>query len=494
MLTLTLETWSVSIFLLSVRLYTVWGLWENPRRGVKTDGCQTHDALRRFPVRAPRRISGAPRRDPAATGRLVASPLFKSSRHYPALLRQVVEQTLEGHAPQLKERALGIEVFGRDPAYDTNLDPVVRTSACEVRKRIAMYYHEPAGNPKSASTCPRDPTSPIFIFPEPRPRTPSPYCIPDPSLPSRRPLPPKPVAARRLRQSAASSGCRSRSSSASAVAGLRPTTSSLEQFWGPVWNASIPWSSASAAAPAWSSAQEAAAPDRRAHRQRHHAPRPHRVFRFAMTMARIVSVIREHKKKFDVRRRASLTLTDLRSHPAILIGAFNNEWTLRLEKDLRFTFERASASGPDAYPRSRRRYQRRLERGRHAALHATPRRLRDRVARGRSADREDRRHRRRHDQGRYHAAGEFVTQEKYLDALAARAPRGWERKNVQAVLATELVNGVPGPPRILQTPLLVGCYFFFVGGGAAGGVVGGPALPSSTTSPNLMVERPSYFL
>ena len=34
-------------------------------------------------------------------------------------------------------------VFGRDPDYDTNLDPVVRTSACEVRKRIAQYYLEP---------------------------------------------------------------------------------------------------------------------------------------------------------------------------------------------------------------------------------------------------------------------------------------------------------------------------------------------------------------
>ena len=39
-------------------------------------------------------------------------------------------------------------------------------------------------------------------------------------------------------------------------------------------------------------------------------------------------------------------------------------------------------------------------------------------------------------------------------------------------------------------------YFFFDNGGAVGGVVGGVPvdLPSSTTSPNLMVDRPSYFL
>src|SRR5262249_12789235 len=38
---------------------------------------------------------------------------------------------------------LGIEVFGREPDYDTNLDPVVRTTAAEIRKRLAQYYQEP---------------------------------------------------------------------------------------------------------------------------------------------------------------------------------------------------------------------------------------------------------------------------------------------------------------------------------------------------------------
>jgi hypothetical protein len=75
--------------------------------------------------------------------RILASPLFKNSRRYPNLLRYVVERSLEGHTGHVKERTLGIEVFGRDPDYDTNLDPVVRTSAVEIRKRIAQYYHEP---------------------------------------------------------------------------------------------------------------------------------------------------------------------------------------------------------------------------------------------------------------------------------------------------------------------------------------------------------------
>ena len=75
--------------------------------------------------------------------RILANPLFKNSKRYPNLLRYVVERTLDGHPGELKERTLGIEVFGRDPDYDTNLDPVVRTTAAEIRKRLAQYYQEP---------------------------------------------------------------------------------------------------------------------------------------------------------------------------------------------------------------------------------------------------------------------------------------------------------------------------------------------------------------
>src|SRR5579872_6609278 len=75
--------------------------------------------------------------------RILANPLFTHSKRYPNLLRYVVERTLDGHPGELKERTLGIEVFGRDPDYDTNLDPVVRTTAAEIRKRLAQYYQEP---------------------------------------------------------------------------------------------------------------------------------------------------------------------------------------------------------------------------------------------------------------------------------------------------------------------------------------------------------------
>ncbi len=67
---------------------------------------------------------------------------FRNSKRYPAFLRYVVEQELNGASSELKERTIAIEVFGKDPYYDPAVDPVVRISAGEVRKRLAQYYQE----------------------------------------------------------------------------------------------------------------------------------------------------------------------------------------------------------------------------------------------------------------------------------------------------------------------------------------------------------------
>src|SRR5271169_1297941 len=73
--------------------------------------------------------------------RLLAHPLFTNSKRYPVLLEYTVEQTLLGHANELKERTIGVEAFGRELSYDVNIDPVVRTTAAEVRKRLIQYYY-----------------------------------------------------------------------------------------------------------------------------------------------------------------------------------------------------------------------------------------------------------------------------------------------------------------------------------------------------------------
>ena len=46
---------------------------------------------------------------------------------------KITEQSIAGNIDSLKERCLGVEVFGRPADYDTSQDPVVRASAAEIK-------------------------------------------------------------------------------------------------------------------------------------------------------------------------------------------------------------------------------------------------------------------------------------------------------------------------------------------------------------------------
>jgi hypothetical protein len=75
-----------------------------------------------------------------ALSKILDSHPFRTSRQCQDLLRYVVERTLDGADVSLRERIIGVEVFGRQPTYDTSEDPVVRVRAADVRKRLAQYY------------------------------------------------------------------------------------------------------------------------------------------------------------------------------------------------------------------------------------------------------------------------------------------------------------------------------------------------------------------
>ena len=68
--------------------------------------------------------------------RVLASHEFRSSKRSQEFLRYVIENTLNGHGDTLKERTIGIEVFGRPTSYDPSDDATVRVKAGEVRKRL----------------------------------------------------------------------------------------------------------------------------------------------------------------------------------------------------------------------------------------------------------------------------------------------------------------------------------------------------------------------
>src|SRR6202042_1668764 len=97
--------------------------------------------------------------------RLLRNSHFNQSRRFPSFLRFVVEQTLSGQMDLLKERTLGIEIFGRDADYDTASDPIVRVTAAEIRKRIAQYYQEPGHESELRVSLPSGSYVPQFHWP-----------------------------------------------------------------------------------------------------------------------------------------------------------------------------------------------------------------------------------------------------------------------------------------------------------------------------------------
>src|ERR1700760_1107883 len=98
--------------------------------------------------------------------RLLSNSHFNQSRRFPSFLRFVIGQTLRGQPELLKERTLGIEIFGRDADYETASDPIVRVTATEIRKRIAQYYQEPGHESELRLSLPSGSYVPQFHWPQ----------------------------------------------------------------------------------------------------------------------------------------------------------------------------------------------------------------------------------------------------------------------------------------------------------------------------------------
>jgi hypothetical protein len=393
-----------------------------------------------------------PRREEIETqlARLLASPLFNHSRHYPSLLRYVVNETLEGRGSHLKERALGVEVFGRDADYDTNADPVVRTSASEVRKRIAQYYHKSGHEDEIRIDLPSGSYIPEFRFAPVRPLPIAVDDAPVPAAPPVRVVTIRDVAQRRSVRVIAAAA-------AAAILGIGAIemprkASPLESFWGPVWGSPDSVMVAVGGTPRIDPPPTNAIGLSLGPSFREVMRGDSMAFSDALTMARVNGVAREFgKKKLDIRRASVFTLTDLRKGPVVLIGAFNNTWTMRLNSDLRFSYwwnnETHTGGIRDKQNPTNHNYVHdpSVPYSELTKDYAVVSRFSDSLTEkvvvvvggmGRDAT---------------IAAGEFVTDPKYLGMLADRAPAHWERKNLQVLIGTDVVNGNTGPPQIIAT-------------------------------------------
>ena len=71
---------------------------------------------------------------------VIEGAAFKASHRSGQFLKYIVDQAIAGHFESLKERVIGIELFGRSPSYDTGEDAIVRVTASDVRKRLLQHY------------------------------------------------------------------------------------------------------------------------------------------------------------------------------------------------------------------------------------------------------------------------------------------------------------------------------------------------------------------
>jgi hypothetical protein len=385
--------------------------------------------------------------------RLLAHPVFKTSKRCPSFFRYVVAQMLEGQGEQsVKERSIGVEVFGREVGYDTNHDPIVRITAGEVRKRIAQYYHEAGHETEIRIELPPGSYVPQFFFPTIVSAVTPPHVegavagsrrvrIVSGWHSARRWLPGGMVVAGALLAGAAVllEGMKSG----------RPR-SPTDDFWNPVLSSSAPILLCIGQPPDSTSAEartQESVDD-------YVRTTDHIALSDATALADLAGFLGKRGNQYRVQGSTSTSLTDLRQGSAILIAGFDNRWTLRVADSLRYHFVRTS-SNPCIYSIQDRQkptnkwsmnYDMPYSRvGQDFAIVArlfNPSMNETQVIAAGIGE-----------NGTI-AAGEFISDARFLAQIAARGPRDWARKNLEAVIATQVIDEKTGPPR------LVAIYFW----------------------------------
>ena len=72
--------------------------------------------------------------------KVLRSDVFKAARGLQRFLEYVGAKTLAGLSDEVKEYAIGTEVFGRPADYDPRIDTVVRVQALRLREKLREYF------------------------------------------------------------------------------------------------------------------------------------------------------------------------------------------------------------------------------------------------------------------------------------------------------------------------------------------------------------------
>ncbi|MGO4213413.1 hypothetical protein AB4Y89_19790 [Terriglobus sp. 2YAB30_2] len=404
--------------------------------------------------------------------RLLHSTHFRNSKRYPTLLRYMVEETLEGRGAHLKERTLGVEVFGRPADYDTASDPVVRVTVAEIRKRIAQYYHESSHSSELRIELNIGSYVPEF-FPA---RDAKPIPIHDRS-PAEAPTPANDVADESAPVSPPVK--KSRFSRrliwtvipvlllvigiASGFLWRSYTPTPMDRLWSPFLAAPGPitFCLPISAKKRWPG-NAATTPEAIAHALDledtkllssgtffdHETLGENVVYSDVLAMMRLESVVGHQNRPVRVRLNLGTNLNELREGPTVFLGGLDNQWTLKLIEPLRYQF---GGSDVDSF------YIRDSKDpgNRQWSLH-----LQDKMT---TVNRDYAIIARIHSQvlgqvivivagigmSGTAAAGEFLSNPNQVAELERRIGTGNSDRDFEAVLTTDVDNGIAGPARIV---------------------------------------------
>ena len=390
--------------------------------------------------------------------RILASPAFSASKRCSDLLSHVVRELCNGNVEFLKERTLGVAVFERPADYDTNQDPVVRNTAVQVRKRLAQYYMEPGRDQELRIDLPSGAYVPQVHQPAIRAATalqPEAVKVPE-------------VTPARLSKVWVMASVGAVLLCAVLAFGLtRHSETSVDRFWAPM----LKQPGAVVLCVGQGHTYKLKGDfDRLFEAQAESAELPGPAgtiplsditpiwdrsigIHDAQTLVRLTALLAGFGKPVEFRGGRSTTLGDLRGRSSVLIGAFNNSWTLSLTGELRFYFDQGVVSGEGSRAflvRDRLHPQNRdwevrgdQQAGQDHIDYAIVSRVFNPtteqavlVAAGIQG-------------GGTAAAGEFLTNPAYLEQALQSAPAHWEKRNLQFVLKTRLLGGTAGPPQVI---------------------------------------------
>jgi len=389
--------------------------------------------------------------------RLAAHPLFTNSKRYPVLLTYAVEQTLLGNASELKERTIGVEAFGREPDYDVNLDPIVRTTAAEVRKRLSQYYYNPDHAEELVIELPLGSYIPSF-----RAAARQTGLGVEPSLERAENLPsdvavsasqtdPEIALARKLTRRwtliavalvvAALIGYGvGRVRVASSPTGASEP-SNMALFWEPITATSSRITYCLGVPTEAVDLQSRTIPEIPA------GENGNLNVYDVITLARSIAPLVPKNGQFRVLAGSDTGFAQLREGPSVMIGAFDNPWTMRITQDLPigFEYDNRVRKVVDRKGPSKRMWTLQWQvPGKSVARdYAVVARLHDNVTGqpviilggilGEGTE----------------AASEVVSNPAYLDAVLQKAPKNWDRLNLEAVIEANVIEGHPAPPTVV---------------------------------------------